>query len=77
MIYIYRLTDLPVPIRTSLFLVERRYFILDIASLVLLEELASQTGMYNLTSRDAYNPAGEISGGGNPDDVFASYIREV
>jgi hypothetical protein len=32
---------------------------------------------YNLTSRDAYNPAGEISGGGNPDDVFASYIREV
>ncbi|KAH8081386.1 hypothetical protein HD553DRAFT_325428 [Filobasidium floriforme] len=33
--------------------------------------------MNNLTSRDAYNPAGEISGGGNPDDVFASYIREV
>jgi hypothetical protein len=58
-------------------LVKRRHFNLDITSLALLDDLASYTGMYNLTSRDAYNPAGEISGGGNPDDVFASYIREV
>ena len=54
-----------------------RHFILNIVSLALLADLASYIGMYNLTARDAYNPAGEISGGGNPDDVFASYIREV